>query len=182
MISDLLSLMMPDNNEITFHRWFNAWSEQYHRLPDDQKQANMAVLVEQVVDNARGVLKFNNMIENFDIWRQDNPQNTDSQALDWLRRRFTQLTDQSRSQFTLSEHLEAAKDTLRGPGGKDAGDTPCKYYLQGQRNQGAQCQYRHDPADLKKRNKGKAPAAPATQANTPPPRDRFNRGKKGKGR
>ena len=94
MISDLLSLRMPDNKDNTFHRWFNAWSEQYHRLPDDQKQANMAVLVEQVVDNARQVLKFNNMIENFDIWRQDNPHNTDPEAMDWLRRRFTQLTDQ----------------------------------------------------------------------------------------
>ena len=46
MISDLLSLRMPERKDITFHRWFNAWSGQYHRLPDDQQQANMAVLVE----------------------------------------------------------------------------------------------------------------------------------------
>ena len=68
MISYLLCMTMPNNKEATFLRWFNTWSTPYHKLPQDQEDANMAVLVEQVVQNARKVVRFQNMIENYDIW------------------------------------------------------------------------------------------------------------------
>ena len=121
------------------------------------------------------------MIENFDVWRQENPQVTDAEAMEWLRRRFTQLNDQTRSEYTLAEHLKAVKDTLRGPGGKESADTTCKYYLQGQCKQGTQCPYKHDPSELRRLKKSKAPAAPATQASATPSRGKSKKDPKGKG-
>ena len=124
-------MTMPNNKEATFLRWFNTWSAQYHKLPQDQKEANMAVLVEQVVQNARKVVRFQNMIENYDIWRQENPQVTDSQAMEWLRKRFMQLTDQTRSEYTLAEHLKSVTNALKGPGATGSSEKSCRYFLQG---------------------------------------------------
>ena len=129
-ISDLLCMTMPNNKKATLLRCFNAWSEQYHKLPQDQKEANMAVLVEQVVKNARKVVRFPNMVKNYDIRRPENPEVTDSMAMEWLRKRFMQLNDQTRSEYTFAEHLKAVKDTLRGPEGRDSSETRCKSYLQ----------------------------------------------------
>ena len=79
-------MTMPNNKEATFLRWPNAWSEQYRKLPQDQKGAEMAVLVEQVVNNARKVVRFQNIVNKYNIWRQENPQVTESMAMEWLRK------------------------------------------------------------------------------------------------
>ncbi len=140
----------------------------------------MAVLVEQVVTNVRKIPKFQIMVENYDIWRQQSPSVTDTEAMEWLRQRFMQMTEMARSEHTLKEHVRGLKDQLKGPGEKDPKKTHCKFYLQGKCTNGPGCAYKHDPAELKKRQRAAAPAVPPPPA-APAPKKGDPKGK-GKGK
>ncbi len=168
-ITDLMAIQMTGNKEATFHKWFQLWLAQYHRLPTDQRDANMGILVEQVINNAKKVSKFANTVDHLQIWRQDNPSVSDETAMEWLRKRFAQMSEIARGEYTLEKTQRALRDALKGNGGGDS-DRDCRHFLRGNCKHGSSCAFKHDYDKLKKKQRNQSPknAAPAPRASAVP--------------
>ncbi len=168
-ITDLMAIQMTGNKEAMFHKWYQLWLAQYHRLPAEQKKANMGILVEQVVNNAKRVSRFAITIDHFQIWKQDNPGVTDERAMDWLKQRFALMNEITRGEYTLEKTQKALRDALKGNGGGDS-DRDCRHFMRGHCKNGTSCAFKHDYDKLKKKQRNQSPknAAPAPHANAAP--------------